>query len=154
MKVLYTPESWTKGIIDSMPKKRNLNDVNNYRGITLTRFFKKITSLLHDNRRRKYAETISLLSVHQFGFRKQKSTTDCIFILHSVINKIIMVEKNRKLFCTFVEFRKAFDLVYRNGMWYKFINRGVSCMIINMLQAIYKSVKFCVRIKGCLSDLF
>jgi len=30
------PEIWKKGIIVSVPKKGNLNDVNNYRGITLT----------------------------------------------------------------------------------------------------------------------
>ena len=33
------PEIWRKGIIVPVPKKGNLNDVNNYRGITLTSFF-------------------------------------------------------------------------------------------------------------------
>ena len=30
------PENWTKGIIVPIAKKGNINDVNNYRGITLS----------------------------------------------------------------------------------------------------------------------
>ena len=30
------PSSWTKGIVFPIPKKGNINDVNNYRGITLS----------------------------------------------------------------------------------------------------------------------
>ena len=39
------PECWTRGIIVPVPKKGNLNDVNNYRGITLTSVFSKIFRL-------------------------------------------------------------------------------------------------------------
>lgn len=35
------PESWTKGVIVPIPKTENLEDVNNYRGITLTSIFFK-----------------------------------------------------------------------------------------------------------------
>lgn len=147
------PTSWTEGIIIPVPKKGNLNDANNYRGITLTSIFSKIFSLLLDNRLRKWAEESDLLSECQFGFRKQKSTVDCIYILQSIINKVIMGE-NRKLYCSFIDFRKAFDLVYRNGIWFKLITNGVSCKMVNMLQAIYKSVKSCVKVKGSLSEFF
>jgi hypothetical protein len=44
------PESWCSGIIVPMPKKGNLNDVNNYRGITLTSIFSKLLSILLDTR--------------------------------------------------------------------------------------------------------
>ena len=44
-KAIY-PVSWTTGIIVPVPKKGNPNDVNNYRGITLTSVFSKIFSLL------------------------------------------------------------------------------------------------------------
>ena len=47
------------------------------------------------------------------------------------------------MYCAFVDFRKAFDLVYRNGIWLKLINQGV-----------YESVKLCVRVNGRLSDYF
>ena len=147
------PESWTRGIIVPVPKKGNLNDVNNYRGITLTSVFSKIFSLILDSRLRKWAEDNEKLSDNQFGFRSKRSTVDCIFVLTSIINKVLFCDK-KKLYCAFVDFRKAFDLVYRNGIWVKLINQGVSSKMVNMLRAIYESVKSCVRVNGRLSDYF
>jgi hypothetical protein len=43
-------------------KKCNVDDVNNYRGITLTSVFSKIFSSMLDTRLRKWAETNNLLS--------------------------------------------------------------------------------------------
>lgn len=147
------PESWTKGILVPVPKKGNLNDVNNYRGITLTSVFSKIFSTLLDNRLRKWAEDNNLLSDYQFGFRQGKSTIDCIFVLNSIMKKIIAKE-NKKVYCAFVDFRKAFDVVYRDGIWYKLLRYGGSSKIVKMLEVIYNSVKTCVRVNGNRSDYF
>ena len=90
------PECWTWGIIVPVPKKGNLNDVNNYRGITFTSVFAKIFSLILDNRLRKWAEDNEILSDCQFGFREKRSTADCIFVLTSIINKVLFCEKKKK----------------------------------------------------------
>ena len=50
--------------------------------------------------------------------------------------------------------KKAFELVYRNGMWYKLCEIGVSCNFIRAVQAIYNSVKVCVKSLGKLFDCF
>ena len=147
------PESWTNGIIVPVPKKGNVDDVNNYRGITLTSIFSKLFSIILDTRLRKWAESNDILNDFQFGFRNGKSAIDCIFILQSIINKTIKCDK-RKLYCAFIDFRKAFDLVYRNGIWVKLINCGVSSKIIKMFQRIYQTVKSCVRVNGSLSESF
>ena len=39
------PESWAKGILVPIPKKGDKKDVNNYRGITLTSLFSKISRI-------------------------------------------------------------------------------------------------------------
>ena len=62
---------------------RDKKDVNNYRGITLTSLFSKIFSNILDNRLRKWSENNNILNDCQFGFRKGKSTVDCIFILYT-----------------------------------------------------------------------
>ena len=147
------PASWTKGVIVPVPKKGDLSDVNNYRGITLTSIFSKIFSILLDNRLRKWAENNNVLHDCQYGFRKQRSTVDCIFILSCIIDKAVKREK-RKLYCSFVDFKKAFDLVYRNGIWQKLLSYGASTKIVKMLQAIYEKVQSCVRTEGNLSDSF
>jgi exonuclease III len=147
------PESWSKGIIIPVPKKGDINDINNYRGITLTSIFSKIFSIMIDNRLRKWAESNRLLSDYQFGFRKGKSTIDCIFVLTSIINHVICNER-KTLYCTFVDFRKAFDLVYRDGIWLKLLRSGCSSKIINMLQSMYSQVKSCVKLNGIKSEYF
>ena len=147
------PSSWTKGIIVPIPKKGDINDVNNYRGITLSSILSKIFSILLDSRLREWAENNELLLNYQYGFRKAKSTVDCIFVLSSLIDKVINHE-NKKLYCAFVDFSKAFDRVYRNEIWFKLLQEGVSTKLLKMLQKIYDCVKLCVRVNGDSSDCF
>lgn len=144
------PESWTKGILVPVPKKGDLTNVDNYRGIMLTSIFSKIFSQLLDNRARKFVEENKILTDWQFGFRQKRSTVDCIFVLQSLINKIIQHER-KKLYCAFVDFKKAFDMVYRNGIWYKLMQYNVSSKFITMLKSMYSSVKICVRAQGNLT---
>ena len=47
------PESWTKGVLVPVPKKGDLTNVDNYRGIMITSIFSKLFSQLLDNRLRK-----------------------------------------------------------------------------------------------------
>ena len=58
------------------------------------------------------------------------------------------------MYCAFVDFKKAFDLVYRDGIWYKLLQSGASSKFANMLKAIYKKVKSCIKVHGNLSRYF
>ena len=49
------------------------------------------------------------MSDSQFGFRKGSSTTDAVFVLNAIIQKILN-EKGR-FFCAFVGLKRAFDSV-------------------------------------------
>ena len=146
------PEIWTRGIVVPVPKKGDLSDVNNYRGITLTSIFSKIYSHVLDNRLRNWVEDINIFNDCQFGFMQNKSTVDCLFILQSIVNN--QLYHKRKLYCAFIDFQKAFDLVYRNGIWYKLCEIGASLNFVKSVKAIYNSVKLCVRSLGKLSDCF
>ena len=146
------PSSWTKGLVVPLPKKGDKNIVNNYRGITLTSIFSKIYSQILDLRLRTWAESNNIISDSQFGFRQKKSTIDCLFILQAIVNK--QLSKKKKLYCAFIDFKKAFDLVYRNGIWYKLCQIGVSLKFVKSIKAIYNSVKVCVKSLGKLSDSF
>ena len=116
-------------ILVPVPKKGDLSDVNNYRGITLTSIFSKIYSHILDERLRTWAENNNIIDHYQFGFRKNKSTVDCIYILQAIINK--QLSSKCKLYCAFIEFKKAFDLVYRNGIWFKLCETGISLILLN-----------------------
>ena len=152
------PDSWSRGIIASVPKKGDMRNVNNYRGITLTSIFSKIFSYILDGRLHRCVEGNNYLNASWYGFRENKSTVDCIFILKSIIDST--VNAGKKLFCAFIDFCEAFDLVYRNGIWFKLVSCGVSSKFVNMIwnvnmiRKMYESVKVCVRSMHKLSDLF
>ena len=85
-----------------IPKKGNIDDLNNYRGITLTSIFSKIFSCIIDNRLRQWPEHCNVLNDFQFGFRKGKSTTDSNFILSSIIDRVLNIEKRRNYIVHFL----------------------------------------------------
>ena len=62
-----------------------------------------------------------------------------------------MKHEKRKLYCSFVDFKKCVDYVYRNGIWFKLIEQGVSSKI---KSSMYSTVKSCVRVNGTLSEFF
>ena len=129
-----------------------LNDVNNYRGITLVSCFSKLFTGVLNNRLSNWAENNNILSDSQFGFRKGCSTTDAIFVLNAIIQNVLK-EKSR-LFCAFVDLKKAFDSVYLNGLWFKLYKLGINAKMLRIIKDMYNEVKVCV--KGCnsYSDFF
>lgn len=146
------PRQWTEGILVPLFKKNDPNDVNNYRGITLVSCFSKIFTGVLNNRLNKWAESNDVLSDSQFGFRKGRSTIDAIFVLNSIIQKVLK-EKGR-LFCAFIDLKKAFDSVYLNGLWFKLFNLGLNGKILRVLKDMYTKVKTCVRGCNSYSDFF
>ena len=86
----------------------------------------------------------------QFGFQKDKSTSDCIFILHAIIAKVI--SSKQKLYCVFIDFEKAFDKIDRLKLWHKLVLENVSSKMVRALQAMYSSVKACIRHSQSYSD--
>ena len=103
-----------------------------------------------NKRLNKYAENIELITKVQTGFRKGYSTLDNIFILHSLIS--IYLSSGKKLHCTFIDFKKAFDTVWRLGLWQKFIKSNISGKIFKVIYNLYKDTKSCISHSGKTSD--
>ena len=152
----FFPTPWSEGIIHVVPlfKKNDPNNVNNFRGITLVSCFSKIFTGVLNNRLNKWAENNDVLSDSQFGFRKGRSTTDAIFVLNAIIQK--MLNEKGRLFCAFIDLKKAFDSVYLNGLWYKLYKLGINAkmLLIRVIKDMYNKVKTCVRSCNSYSDFF
>ena len=80
------------------------------------------------------------------------STVDNVFMLHDLITH--MVNQDKKLYCTFIDFTKAFDYVVRDNLWYKLIKLGLRGNIINIITSMYSCVKSRVRYENKLSEEF
>ena len=146
------PSVWTKGIIIPLHKKGSTDDTNNYRGITLVSCFGKIFSSILNDRLQNWATANSANTDAQFGFKSKHSTVDAIFILNSLIERHLNSKK--RLYCAFVDFKRDFDSVYRNGLWYTLIKNGVDGKLLSLIRSMYKEVKSCVRHLNTLSDFF
>ena len=69
------------------------------------------------NRLNKVVEKHNLLGEMQNGFRTDRRTVDNLFVLTNIME--IVKKEKKKLFLAFIDLRKAFDRVWREGLWTK-----------------------------------
>ena len=134
------PEVWSRGLIFPLykggPEEGKL-DTNKYRGITLLSVIGKIYTMILNDRLSEWAESNGIFVDEQAGFRKSRSTTDQLFILLEIIRS----RRPAPTFVAFLDVAKAYDRVYRNGLWYKIWKLGLKGKIWRVLKNIYKKVE-------------
>ena len=140
------PSSWSTGIICPIHKSGPTNDPTNYRGITLLNCMGRIFNAVLKNRLTEWAERTEMLPESQFGFRKNRRTTDCIFILNALIEQAKISKIN--LFIYFVDFRKAFDSVDHSSLWNRLISLGISQQMLQILQSMYTKAASRIKVSG------
>lgn len=147
------PKSWTLGhIIPIYKKKGSPDDPSNYRGITLLSCLGKLfTSVLND-RLTSYLDSTGTICENQAGFRENYSILDHVFSLHCIID--IYLKQKKKLFCAFVDYSKAFDMVRRSALWSKLISCGINGKIITVIYNLYSEAKSCVKYNNSFSPYF
>ena len=75
----------------------------------------------------------------QAGFRPKHSTID-----HLISLRVLMEEsrlKGKPLFCRFVDFKKAFDMVPRDGLWQRMEHIGVPKHLRDAVARLYEKVR-------------
>ena len=94
------PKPWKQGLIVKIPKKGDLTECGNWRGITLTSVPSKVFLRLLIDRIR-YGVNCKLID-EQAGFRSERGTVEQIFSLRNIIQQV--VEWQATLYITFVGF--------------------------------------------------
>lgn len=147
------PSEWMVGMIVPIYKsKGDTSDVNNYRGITLLSCLGKLFTSILNERLSIYSDTINIINEAQAGFRQGYSTLDHIFLLKCVID--VFKWRKKKLFCLFVDYKKAFDLVHRDGLWFKLVKEKVNGKILNVIRNMYGNIRSCVMLNQEVSENF
>ena len=90
----HFPEVGSEGYVVPIHKKGKLDDVNNFRGITLLSTLGKLFTRVLNNRLTTWAEEYYVYIEAQAGFRANMSTTDNVFVLHGIINHMLNSNKN------------------------------------------------------------
>ena len=151
-KILQTqnyPEEWSIGIITPWYKTGELDNPDNYRGITL---HKQTVHKVENNRLTEVTENKKLLQHNLIGFRKSFCTADHILTFKALIDKYL--SGNKKLYLCFVDFKKAYDTVWRIGLLSKLQSYRISNRFINLLYSMYSKTKSSVQLQNGLTETF
>ena len=144
------PEDWKKGLIVKLPKKGNLTECGNWRGITLLVVVAKILGRIIVTRIKKGVD--KKLRKEQAAFRSGRGTVEQIFILRNIIEQV--VEWNANMYLCFVDFEKAFDSVHRCTLWKILRSYGVPTKLIQIIKALYTNSTCAVLDGGGRTDWF
>ena len=137
------PQSWTSGIIKPIYKKKGkTDDPDNYRPITILSCLGKLFTSILNIRLTKYLDKNKIMGEEQIGFRDGYSTIDGVFILHSLTE--LLKTRKSSLLCAFIDLKKCFSKIWRNGLWYKLYHLNIGSKLMNVISSLYKNVKSCL----------
>jgi hypothetical protein len=72
-----------------------------------------------------------------------------------LINHTIKLNNNKQLFCSFIDFSKAFDYLVRENIWYKLYQLGLRGRLYNVIKCLYYScVTSRVRLNNNEGEIF
>ena len=144
------PTNWKKGLIIKLPKKGNLKECKNSRGITLLSVVGKILGRIIVDRIRHGVDC--RLRKEQAGYRTGRGTTEQVFILRNIIEQVN--EWQATLYMNFVDFEKAFDSVHHKSLWLIMEKYGIPEKMVRMVRAFYEDFQCAVEDQGEICEWF
>nr|KAG5698284.1 hypothetical protein BaRGS_016986 [Batillaria attramentaria] len=144
------PAQWKEGIVIKLPKKGDLRDCSNYRGIMLLSVPGKVLNRILLERMREAVDP--MLRDQQAGFRRNRSCADQIASLRIIVEQSL--EWNSPLYINFIDYEKAFDSVDREVLWKLLRHYGVPGKIISLIQCTYQDMSCRIAHAGQLSESF
>lgn len=144
------PESWGIGYIIPIFKGGDPTQAQNYRGITLNNILAKIYSQVLLNRLTKWTKKYETITDFQYGYQAGKRTADCIFMLQSIISKVL--NSGQKLYSIFIDYEKCYDKINRSFLWQKLLSEKVSTKMTKAIKAMYSVVRSSIKHNQKTSD--
>nr|KAG5690470.1 hypothetical protein BaRGS_016470 [Batillaria attramentaria] len=144
------PAQWKEGIVIKLPKKGDLRDCSNYRGIMFLSVPGKVLNRILLERMREAVDP--MLRDQQAGFRRNRSCADQIASLRIIVEQSL--EWNSPLYINFIDYEKAFDSVDREALWKLLRHYGVPGKLISLIQCTYKDMSCRIAHAGQLSESF
>ena len=141
------PSQMKESVFITIPKKGDLLKCSNYRLISLMSHVTKIILRVLMNRIKKkiYAEE----SWSQFGFRKNKGARNAVFVMRTLAERSIEMQRN--LYAVFIDYEKAFDRDKRHEIMKDLEQIGVDQKDRRLLETLYWEQIAALSIDGDLS---
>ena len=146
------PLEWNTGFVTPIFKGGDQHEMNNYRGITVTSNLSKLFTKIMNSRLTKYLDKNKMINNEQIGFRSGCRTSDHLFVLKTIID--CYKRQKKHVYACFVDLSKAFDTVWREGLYFKMIVSGLSTKFVKLIQSMYTNVRARIKIDNHLSREF
>ena len=104
---------WKDAELVPIPKKGNLKQCNNWRGISLLDVVGKVFARVFQEQLQTIAD--SVLPESQCGFHEGRGCVDMIFAARQLVQ--MCREHDESLFELFMDSKKAYDSVLRSALW-------------------------------------
>ena len=142
------PATWRQGYVVSIFKAGDRCDAANYRGITVLSVVGKIFANVV---RVRLAKVVSL-SETQAAFRPGRSCADHVYTVSQLLQALKRAGLDTYAF--FLDIQKAYDTVWRYGLYYKLYLKGVRGKLWHIIIDMLSKSAAQVRLDGALSDSF
>jgi hypothetical protein len=147
------PEAWREGLLVPLFKNSGTRlNMGDYRPITLTSCVAKLFENILLARLTSWADAAQTICEEQAGFRAGRSTLEHLFVLHEVIGA--RRESKQRTFLAFLDARRAYDRVWRDGLRLKLWKGGMQGRMFRFLDSMLGDVRRRVVVDGFESEPF
>lgn len=143
------PSSWKLSHVLPIPKRGCLSDPNNYRPISITPILSKVFESLLAKQLLRDLEDNTLLSDHQYGFRKHRSTGDLLTYVSHVWSSTLDAYGEAEVIT--LDISKAFDRVWHAGLLAKLPMYGIHPSLVTWIGSFLSGRSIQVRLDGVVS---
>ena len=147
------PKDWCLGIITLLHKEGDKENPDNYRGICISSALMKAFSTMLNSRLNAFVEEYNIMDKAQIGFQNSNRTSDHLLTVRSVVNKYV-VDDTKRIYSCFIDFRKAFDTVWHDGLFHKLQQLGIRGRFLNTIRYIYGNTKCAIKLGDKLTQFF
>ena len=136
------PESLQAGKMTLIDKKEKSLEVKKKRPLTVSSVILSVMTKILQRRMDPICEREGFYGSVQYGFRKRRSTADCVFIILAAVRAAR--RKHHSISLAFCDISKAYDSVCRELLYLKLKNVGFGGKVVGLIRAMY--FNDCVRL--------
>ena len=129
-----------------------MTDPDLYRETSLTNCIQKLFSSNISTRTKHYLDFLNRICSELAGFRNGYGCQDHTFTLNKFLS--LYWTKGQRVYATFPDYEKAFDLVDQAILWKKLQDHFINKKIFNVIRGLYSKTGTSVKVDNCFSSFF
>ena len=110
---------------------------------------KAFGKILNDRMR---STTEGKIMEEQVGLRPRRGCVENVFVIRQLAEK--MLERGKRLYAALLDLEKAYDRVWRAGLWEALKQYGVKGRLLRTVQGLYKDSEATVKVGEEIADWF